>query len=123
MADHNELGELGERMAQRFLLSNAYKILDVNWQYGHKEIDIVAFNNNTLHIIEVKTRKQDFVERPQDAVSLKKQQLIIEAANAYVIKNKLDYPVQFDIISVVTNPKFQKFEHIEDAFYPRVRRF
>ncbi len=121
MADHNDLGVLGELKAQRFLLQNAYKILDVNWQYGHKEIDIVAQNNQTLHVIEVKTRRQDYVERPQDAISLKKQQLIIDAANAYVIKNNLPFPVQFDIISIVLNPNFEKFEYIEDAFYPKVR--
>jgi putative endonuclease len=121
MADHNDLGVIGELKAQRFLLQNAYKILDVNWQYGHKEIDIVAQNNQTLHVIEVKTRRQDYVERPQDAISLKKQQLIIDAANAYVIKNNLPFPVQFDIISIVLNPNFEKFEYIEGAFYPKVR--
>ena len=121
MAEHNDLGAIGEKLAQVFLLKNAYEILDINWHYGHKEIDIVALNNKTLHVIEVKTRRQDYIERPQNAVNYKKQQMLIEAANAYLYKNKIDLPVQFDIISIVTNPRFEKFEHIEDAFYPRVR--
>lgn len=121
MAEHNQLGLIGEYLAQNYLLNNAYKILDVNWHYGHKEIDIVARNNNTLHVIEVKTRRQDYIERPQTAVNYKKQKMLIEAANAYLFKNNIDLPVQFDIISIVYNPKFKKFEHIEDAFYPRVR--
>lgn len=121
MAEHNELGVVGEKQAQIFLLKNAYEILDVNWHWGHKEIDIIALNNKTLHIIEVKTRYQDYIERPQTAVNYKKQKMIIEAANAYLYKYKINLPVQFDIISIVTNPRFKKFEHIEDAFYPRVR--
>ena len=121
MAEHNDLGVIGEKLAQNFLLKNAYEILDVNWHYGHKEIDIVALNNQTLHVIEVKTRYQDYIQQPQTAVNYKKQKMLIEAANAYLFKNKINLPVQFDIISIVTNPRFKKFEHIQDAFYPRVR--
>ncbi len=121
MAEHNELGIVGEELAQRYLLSNAFEILDVNWHFGHKEIDIVARNNKTIHIIEVKTRRQDYVDTPQSAVNYSKQKMLIEAANAYLYKNNIDLPVQFDIISIVQNPHFKKFEHIEDAFYPRVR--
>ena len=121
MAEHNDLGVIGEKLAQTFLLKNAYEILDVNWHWGHKEIDIVALNNKTLHIIEVKTRYQDYIQQPQTAVNYKKQKMLIEAANAYLFKNKINLPVQFDIISIVTNPRFKKFEHIQDAFYPRVR--
>lgn len=121
MAEHNELGIIGENLAQAYLLKNAFEILDVNWHWGHKEIDIIALNNKTIHIIEVKTRYQDYIESPQAAVNYKKQKMLIEAANAYLYKHKINLAVQFDIISIVTNPRFKKFEHIEDAFYPRVR--
>jgi putative endonuclease len=118
MAEHNELGELGEQMAVNFLLKKGYKIVDRNWRYLKAEIDIIAQKEpNTLVIVEVKTRSNSFIGNPQEFVTDKKIKLLVKAANEYVIANKLDVEVQFDIIAIVKNSKYQKVEHLEDAFY------
>ena len=49
----------------------------------------------------------------------KKQQFIIEAAEAYVFEYDLDMDVQFDIVSILLQGKNHELEHIEDAFQPR----
>ena len=57
MALHNEIGAMGERIAVDYLLEKNYQILDTNWACGHKEVDIIAKDGDTIVFVEVKTRK------------------------------------------------------------------
>lgn len=121
MAIHNELGVLGEEIATNYLLKKHYKILDRNWRWKKKELDIIAFDKEYLVFIEVKTRKFGSLENPKDAVTRKKQNFIIEGANAYIESKQLENEVRLDIISVIIKNKENIIEHIEDAFYPIVK--
>ncbi|MET0945038.1 MAG: YraN family protein, partial [Flavobacterium sp.] len=56
MAEHNELGKEGEKLAAKYLQENGYEILDRNWTFQKAEIDIIAQKDNYLAIVEVKTR-------------------------------------------------------------------
>lgn len=112
------LGKLGEDLAVNFLHEKGYSILHRNWHYGHKEIDIIAMDNQMLVIVEVKTRATSFWEEPKEAVRRRKQKRIIDAADAYVQSLSINAEVRFDIVSVVINGKSPVIEHIEDAFYP-----
>ena len=38
MADHNELGNLGEKRAQEYLTSKGYNIRECNWYFGKLEL-------------------------------------------------------------------------------------
>jgi len=117
MAEHNELGKLGEELAVAFLQENNYVILQKNWTFQKAEIDIIAQKGNTLAIIEVKTRSSIEFGLPQDFVKPKKIQLLVKAVNEYVISNNLEVDVRFDIIAVSKENNEYKIEHIEDAFY------
>ena len=121
MATHNELGVLGEELATHYLLQKNYKILDRNWRWKRKELDIIALYQEYLVFVEVKTRKFGSLENPKDAVTKKKQRFIIEGANAYIESKKLENEVRLDIISVIIKDKEHIIEHIEDAFYPIVK--
>lgn len=118
MADHNELGKEGEQIAVDLLLQKGYKIIERNWRYLKAEIDIIAQkDSDTLVIVEVKTRSNSFIGNPEEFVTKKKIKLLVMAANEFVISRKLDVEVRFDIIAIVKNSKYQKVEHLEDAFY------
>lgn len=117
MAEHNELGKLGEEMAAEFLQKNGYQIMETNWVFQKAEIDIIAQKENTLAIIEVKTRSSIDFGLPQDFVKPKKIQLLVKAVNEYVISNNLETEVRFDIIAISKEDKTYKIEHIEDAFF------
>jgi putative endonuclease len=117
MAEHNELGKLGEELAQEYLRKNGYVILDANWVFQKAEIDIIACKENTLAIIEVKTRSSLEFGLPQDFVKPKKIQLLVKAVDAYVNLKNLDLEVRFDIVAVHKNGKDFEIEHIRDAFY------
>ncbi len=117
MAEHNDLGKLGEEMAVNYLQKNGYEILEKNWTFQKAEIDIIAKKENVLAVVEVKTRSSIDFGLPQDFVKPKKIQLLVKAINEYVIKKDIDAEVRFDIIAV--NKELNKFniEHLEDAFY------
>lgn len=118
MAESHSLGKRGEQTAVDHLLSNAYTILERNWSTGHKEIDIIAEDDNYIIFVEVKARSIDFQVHPRDAISVPKQRNIIFAAQTYIERNLPRKEARFDIISIVFDGKRFELEHICDAFYP-----
>ncbi len=116
MAQHNELGKKGEQLAIDYLVEKGYTILDKNWRFQKAEIDIIAQKENTLAVVEVKTRSSDYFGNPQGFVNPKKIQLSVSAINEYVISKDLDVDVRFDIIAILKTEKETKIEHLEDAF-------
>ncbi|MGV6860736.1 MAG: YraN family protein [Putridiphycobacter sp.] len=118
MAEHNELGIKGERVAKAMLEQKGYHILETNYRFKHLEVDIIAEYNNELIFVEVKTRQSDYLAGPEETVSRAKQKSIVKVAHAYITENDLDSEVRFDIVSVILNEKETKVEHLEDAFYP-----
>jgi putative endonuclease len=117
MAEHNELGKLGEELAVEFLQKNGYEILETNWTFQKAEVDIIAQKENTLAIVEVKTRSSLEFGLPQDFVKPKKIQLLVKAVNEYVVSKNLDIEVRFDIIAIHKEGKSFVIEHLKDAFY------
>ena len=111
-----ELGKYGEELAVDYLINKGYQIIERNWRSGHKEIDIIALDDTTLVIVEVKTRKSDDFGEPEIAVGKTKQRFLIWAADNYVRYKKLNVDVRFDIISIVFNDDEPEIEHFEDAF-------
>lgn len=73
MATHNDFGKWGEDRAEEYLRQLGYSILSRDWHNGHKDIDIVAYDNrdDTLVIVEVKTRHRENVTKALQAVALK----------------------------------------------------
>lgn len=117
MAEHNELGKLGEQLAVEFLEQHGHAILETNWVFQKAEIDILARKENVLAVVEVKTRSSTDFGLPQDFVKPKKIQLLVKAVNEYVVANDLDVEVRFDIIAISKEDNRFKIEHLADAFY------
>lgn len=116
MAQHNELGNLGEELAIDFLIKKGYKVRAKNWRYLKAEVDIIAQKENTIIAVEVKTRSSDYFGDPQDFITKKKIKLLVMAMNEYVISKDLDVEVRFDIVAIINNKQGTKIEHLEDAF-------
>lgn len=116
MADHNELGKLGEEKAITYLIQNGYIIRDKNWRFQKAEVDIIAQKSNTLICVEVKTRSTNYFGDPQDFVDAKKIKLLVKAMNEYVISKDLDVEVRFDVIAIIQTKYKTELEHFEDAF-------
>lgn len=124
MAQHNKLGEDGERAAREFLISKGYTVRETNWRMGHLEIDIIAQEPAAccLHIIEVKTRASDHAFDPMESITLAKIRHLVNAANAYVEYCDLTWSVQFDVMILVGNAPDFEIRFIPDAFDPPLNR-
>lgn len=116
---HNiEVGTKGEDIAVNYLRKKDYRIIERNWRFRHKEIDIVAGHGDCLVVVEVKTRTGRTYGDPVAGVTLKKQAFLIQAAEFYLYNNNLDMDVRFDIIIVRFERDRSDIEHIKDAFHP-----
>jgi putative endonuclease len=117
MAQHNELGKKGEQLAVDFLLQKGYAIVERNYRFQKAEVDIIAKKEDTLAVIEVKTRSTSDFGNPQDFVKPKQIQRLVKAIDEYVTVNNLDIEVRFDIIAITKQGKGFNIEHLENAFY------
>lgn len=66
----------------------------------------------------MKTRNTSKYGNPEQSDSSKKQQLLAQAAEAYLLQNDLDLIVRYDIISIIKNQYKTEITHLVDAFWP-----
>ena len=119
MALHNDLGKKGELLAADFLIRKGYEILDENWVFGKAEVDLIVYLDHVIIFVEVKSRSSTNFGFPEDFVDSSKQQLMVDAADAYIDLMNHTGEIRFDIIAVLFD-KQQNYtlNHIEDAFWP-----
>lgn len=120
MAESHQTGKKGEALALQHLRLAGYQILEVNWQSGHREVDIIARHESLLVIVEVKSRTSSKFGEPESFVNKTKQKHLIRSANHYLVKHGLDLEVRFDIISVVFDGTEFRLNHIPGAFAPGI---
>jgi putative endonuclease len=61
MAQHNEIGKIGEQITKTFLMKHGFSVLETNYRTRFGEIDIIAKKDSKLRFIEVKSVKvRDF---------------------------------------------------------------
>lgn len=114
-----QIGSLGESLAQKYLKSKGYTILECNWRWRKAEIDIIAKIKDILVFVEVKTRSYNLYGPPETAVTQKKEQLLADAASVYMEEINHTWEIRFDIISItLDNPHDPEIIHFEDAFFP-----
>ena len=110
------IGELGERLAAKYLSENGYRLVLANFKVpvGRNrkgvqvtgEIDIIALDDNVLCFIEVKTRRSDEFTPVITNVDIRKQRQITRTAKVYRrIFNVWDMPHRFDVVAVLM-PKY-----------------
>lgn len=118
MAKHNELGHLGEEYAVKYLMSIGYNIIETDWQFEHKDLDIIAYDQeeNMLVIVEVKTRSRNDYGEPLEAIDYKKMQNLVKCANIYIKQRNYHGNCRFDVISLVGKSAPFALTHIKDAF-------
>nr|MBN2276941.1 YraN family protein [candidate division Zixibacteria bacterium] len=112
---HNQRqkGRRYEWQAEQFLIFRGFRILERNWQAGHKEIDLIAVHDRLIVFVEVKAGLTDRYGHPAEWVDRKKQENLISAARQYILeKNLQDFDFRFDLITFFEG----RLEHFPDAF-------
>lgn len=115
MSMQRDAGNRGEGLASNYLIGAGYKILTNNWRYKYWEVDIIAMDGDALVFIEVKSRTNSNYGLPEDFVDVKKQNNLIQAADAYLAISGYQGEIRFDIVSVYLSTN--KIELIKDAFW------
>lgn len=104
----NEIGQLGEDLAVGFLSERGFSIVARNWVAGLGrncvgEIDVVALLGDTLHIVEVKSRRNSCCDgdfAPQAAFSTAKIKRLSRAATSFVACNGFRGEIVIDLVTV-----------------------
>ena len=116
MAAHNELGKWGEDLAVRYLQQKDYVIVERDWKSGHRDIDIVALDDDTVVFVEVKTRRNRLFGEPEEAIDYHKRLSLQIAISHYIKARHIDREVRFDIITVVGDMDSEpEISHIRDV--------
>lgn len=116
MSKNNIIGKKGEDLACQFIENNGYSVLERNWRFASKEIDIIASKDNIITFFEVKTRQYN--TSIEDCISDAKSNNLIAGANHYIEQNQIEKEVSFDVIIVVINGNQTKIQHHKEAITP-----
>ena len=123
-----ELGKLGEAYAAAYLEQRGYRLVAANFTLPvgrnlrnavvNNEIDVIAYDGETLCFIEVKTRASEWFAPPQVNVDARKRRQVARAARAYRRMFELnDQPYRYDVVTVVlTDDSTPQIELIKNYF-------
>ncbi|MGB5402564.1 YraN family protein [Robiginitalea sp.] len=117
LAAHYRQGMEGEEAAVAYLCAKGYEIWGRNYRFRRAEIDILAFRDEVLVVVEVKTRTKGFYKSLSHTVSPLKIQRLVRAADHFVRAHGLDLEVRFDIIQLCGKPGNYELTHLQNAFY------
>ncbi len=110
------IGNFGEKIAKNFLLSRGYEIREQNLRLGHKEIDLIAQDQNWVIFIEVKTNAC-YWQDPEFALSSKQIRTLKKAISSYCFHNRINKNhIRLDLITITLNKskKRARLKHYKD---------
>jgi putative endonuclease len=107
-----DLGRRGEELAAAYLQQIGYRLVAANFSLPvgrnrnqtviNAEIDLVAYEDDVLCFIEVKTRASDWFAAPSVNVDLRKQRQITRGARAYRrMFGLMEAIYRYDVVSIV----------------------
>src|SRR5262245_59742264 len=136
---HLALGSYGEARALEYLKRvERYRIVAINYRIplgrgasGRKiiaEIEIIAYDADTLVFVEVKTRSSEDFVPAHAAVDLQKHRQIARAAYRYRhVMKVLDEPYRYDVVTVIRDSEADRLEllrgYFDDSVFRRARYF
>lgn len=111
------VGNDGENRAADYLVSKGFEIIERNWRTNRGEIDIIAFKNDVLVFVEVKTLPNGTLDMIQRELNNQKCQRILKTSKRFLLNHRQysNSYVRFDVI-VIDMPGLEPVYHIENAF-------
>jgi putative endonuclease len=107
-----ELGRKAERAAKNYLEQSGFRVECINWRCKRGELDLIAWEGNTLVFVEVRSRStlgQRF-GTALEAVDHRKQRQVRQVAALFLQTLKRPFTsLRFDVIAV----EFHEGEHAE----------
>src|SRR3954467_7898070 len=101
-AARQALGELGERIAERWLREKGWRVLQRRFRSGHRDIDLVVERDGTVAFVEVKARRGDRFGQPVEAVNWRKQKELTRSAKVWIDRHGRPFEAyRFDVVGVL----------------------
>src|SRR5436309_2082455 len=113
-----DTGRRGEDLAHRFLRRHGLTVVARNYRPlgGGGELDIMAWERDTLVFVEVKTRASADFGSPDRAVGLEKEKYLRRAAGDYLRRSGMTWDrARFDLVNIILKQP-PEIEWIKDAF-------
>ena len=109
--DPHQLGELGEHIAARYLKRWGYTILERNYRTEYGEADIVCTKDDTIVLVEVKTRLgADAL--PEEAVTAQKIRKYRKITLSYTMSHEWFDSVRLDALAInIVKPRRAQVHH------------
>lgn len=131
MAKHNEIGQIGEDIAAKWLVSRGMSLIERNYRKKWGEIDIVARGTDkVLHFIEVKSVSYETKEdleytashetwRPEDNVHRDKMKRLSRVMQTWIAEHSYCGEFQIDVVVVcfVSRERFARVKLIENVIF------
>ena len=122
-AARQRFGELGERIAARWLRQKGYRIVAHRFRSGRRDVDLIAQSGATVAFVEVKARRGEQFGDPVEAVGWRKQRELIRSANVWIDRfGTPDMAYRFDVVGVLLDAERVRVRHVENAFPTTVHR-
>ena len=116
-AARQEFGEVGERVAERWLRHHGWRVLQRRFRNGHRDIDLVAERDGTVAFVEVKARTSLEFGDPVEAVGWRKRRELVRSAWVWIDRHgRAGEAYRFDVIGVVLTSSGARIRHVEHAF-------
>ncbi len=112
-------GKKGEDMVAAFLRKNGHTIIKRNYISRFGEIDIIAQKDALLLFVEVKTRRENSIVSPKEAVDSHKIRRMMLTAEDYLSKTQIADELQprFDVAEVLVKAdNTYHLNYIKNAF-------
>lgn len=112
-----ELGKLGEELAFREIKRLGYKKVIRNYRCPLGEIDLIAWDGDTLVFMEIKTRRGKSLAYAKESVNARKRRQLSKVALAYMKSNRyFGSKARFDVMAIHLKGTEAKTELIKNAF-------
>jgi putative endonuclease len=121
IADTHLVGRLGEMLAEAYLRGIGGRILERNYRNDRGEVDLLMLHEGDLVAVEVKTRAETDLEKPEEAIRWWQLRRIVHGLATYASEAELlDLHWRVDLLAVETDEtgNVQRLEHIRDIYPP-----
>jgi putative endonuclease len=110
-------GELGERIAERWLRRHGWRVVQRRFRNGHRDIDLVMEREGTVAFVEVKARRGSEFGDPVEAVNWKKQKELTRSAHVWIDRHgRPAESYRFDVVGILVDGDRVRVRHVADAF-------
>ena len=113
----NQFGELGERIAARYLERAGWLIVARRFRSGRRDIDLIAQHGDLVAFVEVKARSGDAFGDPVEAVNHRKQRELTKSAQTWIDRHgRPGEAYRFDVMGILMKDRRVFVRHVRGAF-------